>query len=86
MSELSKLSTEELEAEILRRKEERAVAARPQLVGTPDMTDLISACEGYITEQLTDSVDDDTEHYIFELAMISLYGRDIFEQLRKGKK
>lgn len=59
---------------------------RPLLIETPDLTKLRSLCTGYIDALEKGEHDDDTEHYIFEEAMMTLFGADVFKYTNKLMK
>jgi hypothetical protein len=51
---------------------------RPKVLKNIDLKGLIAECEGYFDEVDAGYVDDDTEHFIFEATMKTLYGVDVF--------
>ena len=74
------LSTEELKAELLRRENEEKASAKPKAISDPPFTNLRKMCQDYIDGLANDGyVDDDLDHYIFETAMTTLYGDDVWK-------
>ena len=77
---------EELQAEIERHKVSAKVADKPTLVlkGTV-CVDLVEACQDYIDFRYSDESNDDEasdyENAIFEAALETFYGKDVFEKL-----
>ena len=76
MTDLRTATTEELQAELARREKE----ARPKPLDRPDWAPLIKLCEQQLDDvQAGESTDDsDLDHYIYEEALIAVYGPDIF--------
>ena len=78
--QLSVLTTEELQAELARRKQPKAL--KPQPLDNPDWTMLKELCRGYIeviAESGVDGVDEDVRQLIFEEAIMAVYGKRIFD-------
>jgi len=75
------LTDQQLEDELERRKQKREEEKRPKPVKNPDWSKLIAACKLIITEYETgDTEDSNLPHYIYEEAMIAVYGgRDVFK-------
>lgn len=91
--DLNNLSTEELLEELKKRKveeamsiEERIFEIKPKPVSDPNLTSLTKICVDYVNDRLTNYIDDDFEHYIFEEAMKSIMGTDVFDKLRQIEK
>ena len=81
---LKNVSEKDLEAELARRKKAKEAGERPKLVKSPDLSKLIACGEAHIASLETEGfVDDDSAHYIYEAAMIALYGPDIFKWINK---
>ena len=71
---LKALTTEELQAELARRN--KPPTPTPQPVGKPDWTALVEMCQAYLDDP---DRDNDFEQYIFECAIETVYGKDIWE-------
>lgn len=77
---LNALTTKELQAELARRNQPKPPT--PQPVENPDWTMLKELCRGYIeviAESGVDGVDEDVRQLIFEEAIMSTYGKRIFD-------
>ncbi len=77
---LSEFSDQELEDELDRRLKERKEVNTPKLlpVEDRDYSKLIKVCQRHIWE-LENGIDDtDYKVYIYEVAMIVLFGSDVF--------
>ena len=74
---------EELEQEIEKRKKE---ASKPQPVENPDFSPVLSICEKYIQGIIdgTYHEDNDDIHYMFETCMEVVYGKKIFDWIKKN--
>jgi len=69
------IGTEELQEELKRRQEK----SKPKLLDSPNIKLLQAICQNYINDLERDSyIDDDREHYIFEVAMETVFGKDIW--------
>lgn len=63
---------------------EELVSSRPKLIENPDLTNLIEECEAEINGILEDGRSPkDIEHYIYEVAMKTFYGKDYFKWYNK---
>jgi len=84
VGDLSIFTTEELEDELYRRNKPKK-PVKPELIENPDYTELKNLCIEYIEriENKDCSIDDrvDTEHYIFEAAMETFFGIEIWNYL-----
>lgn len=53
---------------------------RPKLIENPDLTDLIDICmKSIIEHEEGEATDSNLPHYIYETAMQTFYGDDVFE-------
>jgi len=75
---LQNYSTEQLEEEILKRKNFKK--EKPKLLKNVNVVALRKLCSKYI--DFVDSDDNDYAGYIFEVAMTTFYGDDIWEWVR----
>lgn len=82
---LQSISDARLEEELARRKAKAAkVDARPQPVKEPDLSKLITMTQDYLKGLAENGfTDDDSKHYIYEEAMMALYGRDVFKWINE---
>ena len=85
MSELECHDTEQLEAELERRKQEKEEKDKPRPVSSPDWFTVQRYCEGYIEALYIQGHDDtDAEHDIFEAAMEAAYGgREVWKWINE---
>ena len=51
---------------------------RPNIKKDIDLSRLIEVAENFMDEVDIREVSEDTEHYIFEKAMVALYGEDVW--------
>ena len=80
---LKSFTDEELQAEIERRKEEKALP-KPKAVENPDFSMVVDYCKSYIDDLYNKGwVDDDMEYYVFEAAIQAVFGKDIFDWIKK---
>jgi len=87
MTELNQASDEELREELARREKATQEAKKPHQVKLPDLTELRGACQSYIDELAGGkNADSDSTEYIFEAAMETLYGKDIFNWINERLK
>ena len=76
MKNLEQFSTDELEEELRRREEEE----KPKQIAAPDLTKLRKICQEYIDSLARDKyVDGDLDHYIFEAAMETVFGKNVWD-------
>ena len=77
---IQKVPTQLLEEEL----ERRSKADPPKQVSDPDLTDLRKVCKHYIQSIAEQKgYDEDMEHYVFEAAVLAIYGPDIWEWINK---
>lgn len=82
--DINSFSKEELEEALARKVEEEEKQNRPVLIDLPDLTKLKEACEYHILEIIDGKhVDSDADHYIYEAAMQTLYGKNIFSWINE---
>lgn len=77
------ISTDEIEAELKRRKE--AEKEKPEPINGIFPKGMQDLCEDYVNEVWSKGYEygADFKHYIFENAVESVFGKDIFEKLNK---
>ncbi len=89
------LSTEALLAELKKRKVEEAMSIDEKIaemtpkpiLSDPNLAGLISICTDYVQDEVEKGwVDEDLSHYIFEEAMTTIMGKDVFDRLRAIEK
>ena len=73
---LAGLTVEELEAELARRNRPRP---RPQWKSDQ----LVQSCESHMEAILNGTAREDADHYIYETAMISIYGPNVFDWINE---
>lgn len=77
MTDLKKMPTYMLEAELQRRKD--AALQRPEPVPTPDWSVVHQAIVGAVLELDEEGfVDEDLDHAVFEAALEAVYGPDVW--------
>lgn len=77
-------SKEELEEALEKKQAEEEVKDRPVLIDLPDLTELKKSCEFQIQEVIDGKhVDSDSDHYIYEAAMETFYGKGIWGWINK---
>lgn len=77
--DLKNLSDDELEKELLRRKEEKAAKATPKPLAKPDFTELIGTIVDGIEQAVRDRrAGKDFDHYVCEAAVEAVYGKDFW--------
>ena len=84
MVAIENIPDEALQEELERRKREKEEREKPKPVENPDWRVVYSLCTGYI-EALAASgwPQKDSEEYVFEEAMMAVYGRDVFSWIRE---
>lgn len=86
IKDLEKYSVEQLEKELIRRKEEK-LAPPPKVKLDPDYSEVVKMVKGYIKEVDETGHDDaDWEHYIYEAVLDAIYGPTIWEFFKKKLK
>jgi len=75
--EINDYTSKELEVELERR---RKVVGRPPLKSSIDLISLRDICSQYMDEVERGEIcdDSDNEHYIFETAIETFYGKDVW--------
>lgn len=57
---------------------------RPEQIEYPDLTSLRELCQQYMDDVSKGSyVDEDFEHYIFEAALMTMFGANVFEYVNR---
>lgn len=59
----------------------RGVAPLP--LAKPDFSEVTRSCKCYLDEVTRGEIDSDTKHYIFEAAMIAVYGTKVFDYINR---
>jgi hypothetical protein len=64
------------------------VEPKPVQLNEVNLVMLRSICQEYIDELESDNeyIDDDFEHYIFETAMKTVFGKDVFKWINQNIK
>ena len=79
MNDLECFDTEQLEAELKRRKEEEERQNKPHPVTDPDWSAVQQCCEDYIAGLFAKGyVYGDAKQYIFEAAMEAVFGKNVW--------
>lgn len=79
--DLTKVSTEELEAELARRQSLQGV---PEPLENPDFSELIECVKNGVQEMINKQYeDDDFSHFVYEAAMEAVYGKGFFDWRNK---
>lgn len=95
MSDINNLSTEQLLEELKKRKAQEAMTIDEKIaemtpkpiLSDPNLDGLISICTDYVNESIQNGwVDEDLPHYIFETALQTIMGRDVFDKIREIEK
>lgn len=82
MINLKDLTDEQLEREIERRKRAKSIPI-PKPLSKPNWFPVFQLCLDYINQlDKQDWVDSDMKQYIWEAAMESVYGKDIWEFIK----
>lgn len=82
---LNELSTEELEKELERRKEEKRLKQKPIPKENIDFSEVIKLAQEDIDEIFEEhSSPEDIEEYIYEAVMECIYGKDIFNWINEN--
>ncbi|MHC4310917.1 MAG: hypothetical protein ACYSW3_00415 [Planctomycetota bacterium] len=77
-------STDQLEAELRRRREEIYRLERPQRVNQPDWNPLARMIDEYIDDLYhKQQPGKDLDTYVFEAAVVALYGKDVWPWIRQ---
>lgn len=81
--DISKFTKEDLQNELARREEQKDMPfplTDLESCWELDFSKVIKACEVHIQEIADGKVDTDSEHYIYELAMEAVYGKDVWKR------
>lgn len=79
---LQNLTTEELESELKKRKDESKKL--PPMLPNPDFTKLIETIISGLTRATKDDyLDDDIKTYVWEEALTAIFGKDFFAWRKK---
>lgn len=74
------ISTEDLQAELDRRQKVKQELLKPKQLLLPDIEPLQRTCQDYIDAIVKDGyVHASLEHYIFECAMETVFGEDVWQ-------
>lgn len=81
---LDNISTEDLEKEIDKRRKQKAKDEKPIQLKNINVKPLKEICQNYINDLEKNAyVDEDYEHYIFEIAMECIFGEDVWKWINK---
>ena len=79
MSDFEQFTDEQLKAELERREKEAKQKAKPQQLEELNLARLRKICQDYIDEVERDAwASEDTRHYIYEIALETVFGEDVF--------
>lgn len=86
IQELELFSDEELEQELQRRMDLALKLSMPKQLGDDeiDLTSLRKICDRYMHEVVDGWVDSDTDHYIVEEALKTIYGPEVFDWINEN--
>ena len=77
---LENISTEELKAVLYRRQKAEQELLKPKQLKSPNIEPLQKICQEYIDELVKDGyVDDNFDHDIYECAMETIFGKDVWK-------
>ena len=74
---------EQLQAELDRRKRERQVQERPRQRTVINLTRLRKHCQNHIDALATGDAREDDERCIYEVAMITVFGKSVFDWINE---
>ena len=82
--EMKKFTDEELEQELARRKEEKEKAERPKptTMDSIDGASIVRACEEYM-DNVAEGRPEPDEHYIVEVTLKAVYGKNVYDWINK---
>ena len=73
------ISTIKLQEVIDNRQKKKMAISKPEQILSPDLEPLRSICRDYINDLSENGyVDEDHAHYIFEIAMTTIYGENVW--------
>jgi hypothetical protein len=82
---LSGISTNDLEAELKKRKEAEKVLSIPAQLEKQDFGPLQEICQNYIDGLASRGyADEDYHHYIYETAMECIFGKKVWQWINKS--
>ncbi len=81
---IDNISTKDLQAELNRRQKAKQESLKPKKLSEPNIAPLQKMCQEYIdaidTKDPRDGLDyDDFKQYIFECAVETVFGKDVWE-------
>jgi len=77
------LTDEQLQEELAKRKTQRREVAKPGLLDSPDLSNLQKLCQGYIDKLARgEYCDEDYDHWVYEEALTTLFGEDVWDWIR----
>jgi hypothetical protein len=86
MTALIDITTEDLQAELARRKETEKTQRIPVPKVDINFIPLVGCCQDYIIELAKQGyADDDFPHYIYEAALTAIYGDDVWTFINKAR-
>ena len=74
---------EQLQEELDRRKRKIEARKKPQQVGKYNLMPLRKHCQNHIDSLEAGTARDDDEHYIYEVAMITVFGKNVFDWINQ---
>lgn len=88
LTRIEDISDDDLRKELERREAEEKKQAIPRAIESPDLLDLKRICREYIDDLAEDGgyAHTDHEHYVFEVAMKTFFGQNVFEWIRAQLK
>ena len=87
MDNLKAFDTEQLEAELERRREEEEARNKPQPLADPNWFYVEKMCTSYVEElSIGQRPHGDSKHYIFEAAMEAVFGREVWGWINKRSR
>ena len=84
MTHIDEFTCEVLQKELERRRELREELEKPKQLEGFDLGPLMKICSDYIDYIATDwHGDNDWDHYIYETAIETMYGKDVWDWINK---
>lgn len=81
---LNNCTAEQLQQELDKRKRQKDEAERPKQLEDVDLTQLRESCQYQIDHLATHGYTaKDADHYIYEAAMIAIFGKGVFQWINK---
>jgi len=85
MTSYIKVEIMRLEAKLAElREHEKQQIARPEIAKNPDFTEVINQCSDYVNAIANNGyADEDRKQWVFEAALIAVFGDRVFEWIRR---